>query len=230
MRCGPAPRAPCARRRASTPTPSSRDARLTCCAAARACAPRWPRCSNSATAASRCRSCRIRPPLFHNDYDHLRTQEIDPSRSFITFDSLMEGKAHGIEMWGSYQATPSWRLSAGLTALHQDMRLKPGSNDLAGPGNGGQGSVAHDPAALELQHRARQGARGGGAQGGGAGESGGAGIRRAGRALRLAACSPNLGAVGDGAEPEWRHAEYGPASTRSEIRARGGGQAGVGEL
>ncbi|NML61411.1 TonB-dependent receptor [Massilia sp. RP-1-19] len=76
--------------------------------------------------------------LFHNDYDHLRTQEIDPGYTYITFDSLMEGKANGIEMWGSYQATPAWRLSAGLTALHQSMQLKPGSNDLAGPGTAGK--------------------------------------------------------------------------------------------
>lgn len=76
--------------------------------------------------------------LFHNDYDHLRTQEIDPGFTYITFDSLMEGKANGIEMWGSYQATPAWRLSAGLTALHQSMQLKAGSNDLAGPGTAGK--------------------------------------------------------------------------------------------
>ena len=76
--------------------------------------------------------------LFHNDYDHLRTQEIDPSVTFLVFDSLMEGRANGIEMWGSYQATPAWRLSAGLTALHQNMQLKAGSNDLAGPGTVGK--------------------------------------------------------------------------------------------
>lgn len=76
--------------------------------------------------------------LFHNDYDHLRTQEIDPGYTFVTFDSLMEGKANGIEMWGSYQATPAWRLSAGFTALHQNLQLKPGSNDLAGPGTAGK--------------------------------------------------------------------------------------------
>ena len=76
--------------------------------------------------------------LFHNDYDHLRTQEIDPGGTFITFDSLMEGKARGLEMWGSFQATRAWRLSAGLTALHQRMTLKAGSNDLAGPGTAGK--------------------------------------------------------------------------------------------
>lgn len=76
--------------------------------------------------------------LFHNDYDHLRTQEIDPGFTYITFDSQMEGKANGIEMWGSYQATPKWRLTAGLTGLHQSMQLKPGSNDVAGPATAGK--------------------------------------------------------------------------------------------
>ena len=72
---------------------------------------------------------------FFNRYDHLRTQEVDPGRTFVTFDSQMEGKARGIEMWGTYQATRTWRLSAGLLALHQRFWLKPGSNDAAGPGS-----------------------------------------------------------------------------------------------
>ena len=68
--------------------------------------------------------------LFHHDYDHLRTQELDPTRSYLVFASLMEGSGSGIEAWGSWQAMPRWRLSAGGTALHQRLRLKPGSNDL----------------------------------------------------------------------------------------------------
>ena len=76
--------------------------------------------------------------LFHNEYDHLRTQEIDPTRTFLTFGSLMEGEATGIEMWGSYQLSQAWRMSAGYTALHERLRLKPGSNDAAGPGNAGK--------------------------------------------------------------------------------------------
>jgi iron complex outermembrane receptor protein len=70
---------------------------------------------------------------FHNDYDHLRTQEVDPSNTFITFGNLMEGKASGIEMWGSFQVSRAWRLSAGLTALHENLKLKKGSNDATGP-------------------------------------------------------------------------------------------------
>ena len=77
---------------------------------------------------------------FHNEYDHLRTQEIDPTVTFLTFGSLMEGEATGIEMWGSYQLSNAWRMSAGYTALHERLRLKPGSNDAAGPG-----TAAKDP-------------------------------------------------------------------------------------
>ncbi len=71
---------------------------------------------------------------FYNNYDHLRTQEVDPTQTFITFGNLMEGHASGLELWGNYQATPAWRLSAGLLALHESLRLKAGSNDADGPG------------------------------------------------------------------------------------------------
>lgn len=73
---------------------------------------------------------------FHNDYDHLRTQEvISLSPLLVTFSNLMEGKADGIEMWGSWQAAPWWRLNAGYMALHERFTLKPGSNDAPGPGS-----------------------------------------------------------------------------------------------
>jgi iron complex outermembrane receptor protein len=42
----------------------------------------------------------------------------------------MEGRAHGIEAWGSYQMSEAWRLSAGLTALHERFNLKPGGIDV----------------------------------------------------------------------------------------------------
>ncbi|WP_081897673.1 TonB-dependent siderophore receptor [Massilia sp. BSC265] len=67
--------------------------------------------------------------LFHHDYDYLRTTETNPA-GFITFDSLMEGRSSGIEAWGSWQAAERWRLSAGWTAMHQKLRLKPGSSDV----------------------------------------------------------------------------------------------------
>jgi iron complex outermembrane receptor protein len=68
---------------------------------------------------------------FHADYDHLRTQEIAPSGTFLVLGNGMEGTTNGVEMWGNYQASRTWRLSAGLTGLRESLRLKPGSRDTA---------------------------------------------------------------------------------------------------
>jgi iron complex outermembrane receptor protein len=76
--------------------------------------------------------------LFHADYDRLHTQEIAPSRTFLTFAGAMEGKTRGIEMWGTWQATSAWRLSAGYTAQREWLRLRPGSNDAAAVGTAGR--------------------------------------------------------------------------------------------
>ncbi|SFU35837.1 TonB-dependent receptor plug domain-containing protein [Pseudoduganella namucuonensis] len=67
--------------------------------------------------------------LFHADYDHLRSQELGPTRRFVVFDSLLEGRMRGIETWGGFQASPRWRLSAGWTAQHKRLTPKPGSTD-----------------------------------------------------------------------------------------------------
>jgi iron complex outermembrane receptor protein len=77
--------------------------------------------------------------LFHNVYDHLRTVEPRPGGAQI--ENRMEGNSTGIETWGSYQATRTWRLSAGLTALRERLRLKPDSRAAAGPSTEG-----NDPA------------------------------------------------------------------------------------
>lgn len=75
--------------------------------------------------------------LFHNDYDDLRTLEIDPTFTFVEFGSNMEGRATGLEGWGTYRVTDAWRLSGGFTLLDQEFRLKPGSDDAAGPASAG---------------------------------------------------------------------------------------------
>ena len=66
---------------------------------------------------------------FHADYDRLHTQEVSASRTFFFFGNGMQGTVRGVEMWGSYQALPSWRLRAGFTRLLQKLELKPGSTD-----------------------------------------------------------------------------------------------------
>jgi iron complex outermembrane receptor protein len=66
---------------------------------------------------------------FRNLYDHLRTQDVINNGSQIVFSNRMQGQSRGIEAWGSVQATESWRLAAGVTALHERFSLKPGSQD-----------------------------------------------------------------------------------------------------
>jgi iron complex outermembrane receptor protein len=68
---------------------------------------------------------------FHSLYDHLRTQEVAPSRTSLFFANGIEGKTSGVEAWGSYQASRIWRLSAGFDGLKEHFELKPGSNDTA---------------------------------------------------------------------------------------------------
>ena len=77
---------------------------------------------------------------FHTRYDHLRTQEIDPSFTFLVFDSQMEGEVSGLELWGTWQVRPSWRLHGGLVLQDTQLRLKPGSNDF-----GAIAAEGHDP-------------------------------------------------------------------------------------
>jgi iron complex outermembrane recepter protein len=69
--------------------------------------------------------------LYHADYDHLRSQELAPSRTFFIFSSQIRGQATGVETWATYQAAETWRLSAGLTAIRERLMLRPGGNDTA---------------------------------------------------------------------------------------------------
>ncbi len=66
---------------------------------------------------------------FHTRYDHLRTRETAPSGTSLFFGNGMRGTTKGLEVWGSYQALPGWRLHAGFSRLRQHMELKPGFND-----------------------------------------------------------------------------------------------------
>jgi iron complex outermembrane receptor protein len=68
--------------------------------------------------------------LFYSDYDHLRT--LEPGNGDGTlFENLGQGRARGIELWGSWQPMAAWRLSAGAVAQDVEVCPKPGSHDLA---------------------------------------------------------------------------------------------------
>src|SRR5712675_1670024 len=81
--------------------------------------------------------------VFHADYDHLRTQDIAPSGTFLVLGNGMEGTTNGVEMWGNYQASRAWRLSAGLTGLRERLQLKPGTIDTANSVAQGGQNPAH---------------------------------------------------------------------------------------
>ncbi len=78
---------------------------------------------------------------FHHEYTDLRTVAPDPATILpLRFANGGEGRARGIEAWGSYEVSPSWRLDLGLTTLDKDFRLKPGALDISG-----LASVGDDP-------------------------------------------------------------------------------------
>ena len=72
---------------------------------------------------------------YRYDWDRLRSVRVPG-----TIANEIEGFTSGVEAWGAWQAARSWRLSAGVTTLHQKLRLKPG-RDPAGAANA---SLAND--------------------------------------------------------------------------------------
>lgn len=65
---------------------------------------------------------------FYNVYDDLRTVSITPATVFpLMFTNNGEATTWGVEAWGSYDVSPAWRLSAGLSTLTKDYdRSAPG--------------------------------------------------------------------------------------------------------
>jgi len=75
------------------------------------------------------RAASVSATIYHTVYDRLRTQQIDPSFTYIFYANGMQGRTSGLELWGSYQATAIWRLNAGFSRLRQELKLTPYSID-----------------------------------------------------------------------------------------------------
>jgi iron complex outermembrane receptor protein len=75
---------------------------------------------------------------YFNDYDKLRSIEPDGSGNFVLGNGIA-GHTYGIEGWGSFQASETWRLSAGYRHINERMHFKPGSAAI------GQASAGNDP-------------------------------------------------------------------------------------
>lgn len=71
---------------------------------------------------------------FYSRYDKLRTLEPQTSPTapaLLAFENRAEGDTRGVELWGTWQAAPVWRLNAGLVAQRVNQRLLPGSRDFS---------------------------------------------------------------------------------------------------
>lgn len=66
---------------------------------------------------------------YQTRYDHLHSQEVDPSHTFLTFANGLRGIVNGFEAWATWEAAPSWRLHAGYNRLAMHLEDRPGSND-----------------------------------------------------------------------------------------------------
>ena len=61
---------------------------------------------------------------YHYNYYHLRSENIESlTPLMLTFGNDMTGTETGLEMWGAYQPTDSWRLSAGFSTLREGRTL-----------------------------------------------------------------------------------------------------------
>jgi iron complex outermembrane receptor protein len=94
---------------------------------------------------------------FYNDYDDLRTVEPTSATQFfpLSWANLMKGDTYGVEGWANWQVADWWRLSPGFTALHEQLRFKPGASGLLGSAQAGDDPSSHADvkSSMQLSHR-----------------------------------------------------------------------------
>jgi iron complex outermembrane receptor protein len=70
---------------------------------------------------------------FYNVYHDLRSLEFSPGGGLpAMFANRMTGDTYGVEVWGNYQVSAWWRLTAGANWLHKNLHFEPGSSQLGG--------------------------------------------------------------------------------------------------
>jgi iron complex outermembrane receptor protein len=78
--------------------------------------------------------------VFAHQYDDLRSQELPPTGPPIVVGNTLEGTSRGLELAGTVQPAPAWRLHASYTYLNLSITRAAGSRDI-----GGGASEANDP-------------------------------------------------------------------------------------
>ena len=68
--------------------------------------------------------------LFQNWWERLRSGQPPPEAHV---QNMIAGTTSGFEAWGSWQATPAWRLTAGFNVLSENLHVEAGSTDPVGP-------------------------------------------------------------------------------------------------
>jgi len=75
---------------------------------------------------------------FLNVYDDLRSIEMTPVTVLpLYWGNEMKGEVYGVEVWGSFQATDWWRLSASFNLQEENLRFKTGASGLLGTAQAG---------------------------------------------------------------------------------------------
>jgi iron complex outermembrane receptor protein len=81
---------------------------------------------------------------FYNDYEDLRSFELSRTGTIpatiagrsgflpVVFGNGMLGHTYGVEIWGDYQVTEKWRLTASYNALREKLRFAADSLDVGG--------------------------------------------------------------------------------------------------
>lgn len=78
--------------------------------------------------------------FFYNDYDNLRTVEIESFEAGLVsliLENQMEGETYGLEIASSWQVNQAWKLAAGYSFTQIQLHLKPGSTDRTEEGDEG---------------------------------------------------------------------------------------------
>jgi iron complex outermembrane receptor protein len=88
---------------------------------------------------------------YHDVYDQIRSIDLSPTPNGLplVFGNLMAGTVNGVEVWGDYQVTKWWRLTAGFSLMHENLVFLPGSLSVAG-----LAFVADDPGHQATLHSA----------------------------------------------------------------------------
>lgn len=68
--------------------------------------------------------------LYQTWWERLRSGQPPPNAQV---QNMIAGTTSGLEVWGTWQVEPAWRLSAGLTLLDERLRVESGSTDPVGP-------------------------------------------------------------------------------------------------